>query len=188
MTWNLIHMKSFYCRCFFFHEWSFSHLKWQKPENQQERVSLLSQLRMCCHVSVCPNWLHLDASWSDVLRNCSIWPKRSFELERHDGKWHYCASLWKSVEVGLNNIEMNGRPPSWTVVGWCLPTSCGMSRTLSGTWMRPQWLLMPTSSLLLWFGFRRLINTCMTRSNVIQQHNFYSYLLCQGKKIRLHKC
>lgn len=38
-------------------------------------------------------------------------------------------------------------------------TSCGISRTLRGTWMRPQWLRALTSSQLSWLGFRKLINT-----------------------------
>lgn len=39
------------------------------------------------------------------------------------------------------------------------PTIWGMSLSWRGTWMRPQWLFALASSLLSWFGFRRLIST-----------------------------
>lgn len=53
-----------------------------------------------CDVTTLNVLLHLSSFWlaalcdvsvSDVLQNSSDWLKRLCELERHDGKWHYCA-------------------------------------------------------------------------------------------------
>lgn len=151
VTWNMIHWKSLYCRCFilcyFF--------------KIQARVysHVIFQLVLIGSVLTSVSSVHLHSDW----------PNRSGESQRHDGKWRYCACSMcplmqksKTLQSALGErLHCHESAACWTLGAgryFCRwrPSPYWVYRLKKKKWVNDQGLQVCANSiwlLVFWFCF-----------------------------------